>query len=311
MGALCTSTPVRHACQASMCKCTSTNSRALSHNASAARACCMPSQEHTVVAQTQPCVTPKVHESHCMKKGLQSLGTGYSRGARQVGPPAVKDGPEDSHPDEVHVAERRTEAVQQEFVRVWAAARAAPKGAAQPQGLVCDRQRFVRPDAMHTVPHHVRVQAPLCRLTVLPSSKSLQGTACTPARAVLSGTAPRLAVGKEDPAECQAAQEHRRQRDALMPCSVISSQVEDACPLVMRLSSALTFSDKSACPGRPLETSPRRIWCYVHSVRCLLQAARRSAFPAAAVLCISTEGSPPSAHWPAALHLSPWCCHKR
>ena len=41
-----------------------------------------------------------------------------------------------------------------------------------------------------------------------------------------------------------------------MPCSVTESQVEDASPVAMRLSSVLTFSNKSACPATPLHSNP-------------------------------------------------------
>ena len=72
------------------------------------------------------------------RDGLQN------RGCEQRSP-VVELGPENSHPDESHFAEGRAEAVQQELVRVWPAACAAPEGAVQAQGLVCqESQRLHR-----------------------------------------------------------------------------------------------------------------------------------------------------------------------
>ena len=71
-----------------------------------------------------------------MRNGLSSQ---LERAAKCCGQrsPVVELGPEDGHTDEAHFAEGRAEAVQQELVRVWPAARAAPEGAGQAQGLVC------------------------------------------------------------------------------------------------------------------------------------------------------------------------------
>ena len=68
----------------------------------------------------------------------------------------VERGPEDGHSDETHVAQGRAEAVQQELVRVWPAARAAPEGAVQAQGLVCQEVQTIlqlceKPSGLHTV----------------------------------------------------------------------------------------------------------------------------------------------------------------
>ena len=117
----------------------------------------------------------------------------------------VKLGPENSHPDEPHFAEGRAEAVQQELVRVWPAARAAPEGAVQAQGLVCqesqtvhESQLYNKPDAYYSFARHARAQVPLCRLRILPSGKSLQKLqackSCKPAGAMLNTNASHVSV---------------------------------------------------------------------------------------------------------------------
>ena len=166
----------------------------------------------------------------------------------------VKIGPEDRHPDKVHVAEGRAEAVQQELVRIWPAARAAPKGAVQLQRLTCKTQWLVKPDMCNNCAAYwsagatLRAESPAERQE--PAGHSLQ--ACKD-RALNQCSTP----SSQSQAVSSCAKQGQ-QRDVLMPWSMTESQVDDASPLAIRLSNALALSDKFACPRTP--PKPHQHW---------------------------------------------------
>ena len=179
----------------------------------------------------------------------------------QARSPMVEVGPEDGHPYVLHMAERRAEAVQQKLVRVGATARAAPEGAKQVQGLICKRQPSVSRLSC------VQLRSTLDCRCHFPGTESCRAArACIVQSASLRGPCYQPLVysflcSVKGQADCQAAQKQRRKRkrrrrNALMPCCVRSSQVDDAWPLLTRLSSVLTFSDRAAWPHRPPKTSP-------------------------------------------------------